>query len=263
MSEIRNQIEEVNNNGDKALAVFITSGFPFKNTFSELAINILSAGADILEIGIPFSDPIADGNVIQKSSRIALNNGITIPATLEYVRQIRTASAKPIILMGYANPILAYGKERFAEDAAASGVNGLIIPDLPLDEQNVFLGDCYNELDIISLIAPTTPVKRIKLIDNTSKGFVYCVSVNGITGRNSNKEINDGYLKTIKENVTKNKAMIGFGISNTNDAEKVIPFCDGIIVGSAIIKTLLEENPPYDETMSLVGNIKDSLKNRI
>jgi len=262
MSVIRNQIEKINNKKEKALSIFITSGFPDKNTFSDLALNIFNAGADILEIGIPFSDPIADGNVIQKSSQIALKNGINISATFNFVRQIRKSSAKPIILMGYANPILAYNKDRFANAAIDSGVNGLIIPDVPLDEQNVFFKKSYDKLDIISLVAPTTPINRIKLIDENSKGFVYCVSVNGITGQNSDKEINNKYLGTIKKSITKNKRMVGFGISNSNDAKKVIPFCDGIIVGSAIIKKLFNENPPYNETLKLVRELKESLKNK-
>ena len=262
MSVIKSQIEAINNKGNKALSIFITSGFPGKNNFVKLALNIFNAGADILEIGIPFSDPIADGSVIQKSSQLALKNGINISTTFKYVRQIRKASTKPIILMGYANPILAYEKKQFAKEAIDSGVNGLIIPDVPLDEQKVFLEEYYDKLDIISLVAPTTPLTRIKLIDETSKGFVYCVSVNGITGQNSDKEINDNYLSTIKKTITKNRTMVGFGISNPNDAQKIIPFCDGIIVGSAIIKKLFDDNPPYNETLKLVKELKGSLKNK-
>ncbi|HED08776.1 MAG TPA: tryptophan synthase subunit alpha [Ignavibacteria bacterium] len=261
MSMIKNQIQAINDKGDKALSVFLTSGFPNKINFTELALNVFNAGADILEIGIPFSDPIADGAVIQKSSQLALKNGINISATFEYVKEIRKSSAKPILLMGYANPVLAYGIERFAEDSYNSGVNGLIIPDVPVDEQKVFCKNYFNKLDIISLIAPTTPVNRIKMIDEESSGFVYCVSVNGITGKNSDKEINESYLRTIKNTITKNKTLIGFGISSPEDAKKVLPYCDGIIVGSAIIKSLLKEKSPYRETLNLVRELKDSLIN--
>jgi tryptophan synthase alpha chain len=261
MSVIKNQIQAINNNGDKVLSVFLTSGFPNKNSFAELALNIFNAGADILEIGIPFSDPIADGAVIQRSSQYALKNGINISATFKYVQEIRKSSAKPILLMGYANPVLTYGVERFAKDSHDSGVNGLIIPDVPNSEQKVFCKNHFNNLDIISLIVPTTPMIRIKMIDEESSGFVYCVSVNGITGVNSDKEINETYLRTIKNTITKNKTLIGFGISSPDDAKKVLPYCDGIIVGRAIIKSLLKEKPPYRETLSLVRELKNSLIN--
>ncbi len=260
MPLIKNKIEDINCKGEKALSIFITSGFPEKNNFTELALDILNAGADILEIGIPFSDPIADGNIIQKSSQLSLNNGINVSTTFEYVRHIRMFSSKPIILMGYANPILAYGIERFAKDAYDSGVNGLIIPDVPIDEQKVFFENHFDNLDIISLVAPTTPVNRIKKIDENSNGFIYCVSVNGITGSNSDKEINNNYLNTIKNSITKNKTLVGFGISNPEDAQKVIPYCDGIIVGSAVINSLLKEQPSYKKTLKLIRELKESLK---
>lgn len=261
MSIIKNKIKAINDKGDKVLSVFLTSGFPNKINFTELALNIFNAGADILEIGIPFSDPIADGSVIQKSSQLALKKGINISLTFDYVQEIRKFSTKPIILMGYANPILAYGIERFAKDSFKSGVNGLIIPDIPVNEQKVFYKNHFNNLDIISLVAPTTPVNRIKMIDGESSGFVYCVSINGITGINSDKEINENYLETIKNTITKNKTLVGFGISSPNDAKKVLPYCDGIIVGSAIIKSLFKEKSPYQKTLNLVRELKNSLIN--
>lgn len=261
MSIIKKHIQIINNNGEKALSIFLTSGFPDKNKFANLSLDIFDAGADILEIGMPFSDPIADGNVIQKSSQHSLNNGINISKTFDYVRRIREVSSKPIVLMGYANPILAYGKNKFINDAYHSGVSGLIIPDLPIDEQNIFLETNTNNLDIISLVAPTTPVSRIKFIDEYSTGFVYCVSINGITGKNSNKVLNNNYLSIIKSTITKSKIMVGFGISNSRDAKKVIPYCDGIIVGSAIIKSLSKEKPPYKKTLKLISELKNTLRN--
>ncbi|PJB00378.1 MAG: tryptophan synthase subunit alpha [Ignavibacteriales bacterium CG_4_9_14_3_um_filter_30_11] len=262
MSVIKSKIEEINNKGEKVLSVFITSGFPDKNYFIELVINIFNAGADILEIGIPFSDPIADGVIIQKSSQIALNNGVNISYTFECVKQIRKFKSNPIILMGYANPILAYGKNKFVKGAEECGVNGLIIPDIPFEEQKLFFNTNKSKLDFISLIAPTTPVKRIKMIDKISSGFVYCISVNGITGKISNKEIDKKYLLTINKNISQNKSLVGFGITNPNDAKKVTPYCDGIIVGSAVIKMLLAEHMPYTKTLKLIRDIKNSLKNK-
>jgi len=259
MSKIRSKIEEINSKDEKVLSVFITSGFPDKNYFIELVVNIFNAGADILEIGIPFSDPIADGIIIQNSSQIALNNGVNISYTLECIKQIRKSISNPIILMGYANPILAYGKNKFVKDAEDCGVNGLIITDIPFEEQKIIFNTKKSKLDFISLVAPTTPVKRIKMIDKISSGFVYCVSVNGITGKNSNKEIDNKYLLTINKNITQNKSLVGFGISNPNDAKKVKPYCDGIIVGSAVIKLLLKEQIPYTKTLKLIRDLKDTL----
>ena len=138
MSHIKFYINKLNTNNRKALSVFLTAGYPQKNNFLPLAIDILEAGADMLELGIPFSDPIADGPVIQASSQIALENGITIDDTLNYARAIKSKTDKPVILMGYANPLLAYGLTEFITDAKNSGVDGFIIPDVPLEEYHTF-----------------------------------------------------------------------------------------------------------------------------
>jgi len=259
MSKIEKQINEVNGKGSKVLSVFVTGGFPDKNNFTELVLNIFNAGADIIEIGIPFSDPIADGNVIQKSSQVALSNNINVNAIFNFVREIRLSTSKPIILMGYANPILSFGIQKFAEQALDSGVSGIIVPDIPMEEKSDFFGKSFDGLDIISLAAPTTSVERLRLIDANSSGFVYCVSTNGITGTDSKKEINSDYLKAVKNTIKKNKILVGFGISSPDDAAKVKPFCDGVIVGSAIINSLFSDVKPYRKTLNFIGKLKKAL----
>ncbi|MGB5896249.1 MAG: tryptophan synthase subunit alpha, partial [Ignavibacteriaceae bacterium] len=172
-SKISTFIEDKNLKGEKILSVFLTSGFPKKDKFVELALNVLDDGADMLEIGFPFSDPIADGPTIQQSSKTALSNGIDLLTTMNYVKEIKTHTDKPIILMGYANPLLSYGLEKFADDSKRIGLDGLIVPDIPLDEYDNFFTSKFDRTDIILLITPTTPTERIKIIDEKSSGFVY------------------------------------------------------------------------------------------
>jgi len=261
-SKIAKYIEEKNTNGEKILSVFLTSGFPQKDNFVELALNILDAGADMLEIGFPFSDPIADGTVIQHSSQTALSNGIDLLKTLNYVKEIKEHTEKPIILMGYANPLMSYGLDKFADDSKRIGVDGLIVPDIPLDEYDNFFTSKINGTDIILLITPTTPTERIKMIDEKSSGFVYCVSVIGITGvRKSASTDNLQFIKNAYEQCTNNKVLVGFGISSVEDVKYYTPYCDGVIVGSAVIKSLMNDNSKYQKTLELVRNLKSGLIN--
>ncbi|OGU77104.1 MAG: tryptophan synthase subunit alpha [Ignavibacteria bacterium RBG_16_34_14] len=255
VSIVSNYIKKKNEAGEKVLSVFLTSGFPNKNNFVKLALNILDAGADILEIGFPFSDPLADGPIIQASSQEALKNGINLQITFKYVKEIRKNTNKPIILMGYANPVLSYGIDRFADDIKSSGANGVIIPDVPIDEFDNFFNSSFDGIDKILLITPTTNEERVKEIDGKSSGFVYCVSISGTTGLHNI----DKNLELIQRNqklVTKNKMLVGFGISNEDDIKKYIPYCDGVIVGSAVIKSLMNENKNYIQTLDLVKSLK-------
>jgi len=261
-SKISKYIEDKNAKGEKILSVFLTSGFPEKDNFVELALNVLDAGADILEIGFPFSDPIADGPIIQQSSQKALSNGIDLLKTLNYVKEINKHTDKPIILMGYANPLLSYGLEKFADDSKRIGVDGLIVPDIPLDEYDNFFTSKFDGTDIILLITPTTPIERIKMIDEKSSGFVYCVSVTGITGiRKMGDTDNLLFIKNAYDQCTNNKVLVGFGISSVEDVKYYKPYCDGVIVGSAVIKSLMNDNGKYQKTLELVRNLKSGLVN--
>jgi tryptophan synthase alpha chain len=258
LSAISNYINKKNNSGEKVLSVFLTSGFPDKNNFVKLALDILNAGADMLEIGFPFSDPIADGPIIQESSQEALKNGINLSMTFKYVKEVRENTDKPIILMGYANPVLSYGINKFADEIKSSGANGVIIPDIPIDEFDNFFNSSFDGIDKILLIAPTTNEVRVKEIDNKSSGFVYCVSVSGTTGiHNNNKSIE--FIRKNQKLVTKNKMLVGFGISNEEDAKRYLPYCDGVIVGSAIIKSLMNDDKGYSQSLNLVKRLKKAM----
>jgi tryptophan synthase alpha chain len=259
-SKISQYIEDKNAKGEKILSVFLTSGFPEKDNFVELALNVLDAGADMLEIGFPFSDPIADGPIIQQSSQTALRNGIDLRKTLNYVKEINEHTEKPIILMGYANPLLSYGLEKFAVDSKRIGVDGLIVPDIPLDEYDNFFTSKFDGTDIILLITPTTPTERIKMIDEKSSGFVYCVSVTGTTGiQKTASTDNLLFIKNAYEQCTNNRVLVGFGISSVEDVKYYKPHCDGVIVGSAVIKSLMNDDSKSQKTLEFVRNLKSGL----
>jgi tryptophan synthase alpha chain len=255
MSYIRNYIDALNNKNRKAFSIYLTSGFPDKHNFVDLARKVLDAGADMIELGIPFSDPLADGPVIQASSKIALDNGVTTKDVLDYSEQIAKSSDKPIILMGYANPIKKYGLKMFLSDAKNSGVKGLIVPDVPLEEYDSFFTESANGIEIIILTTPTSSDERISAIDEKSQGFVYCVSLVGTTGVKTNFEI--GTIENINRTyslVKKNKMMIGFGISKPENIKSFSPYCDGVIVGSRIMKSLLDGDS-LDDTISIIKEL--------
>jgi len=259
-SKISKYIEDKITRGEKILSVFLTSGFPEKDIFVELALNVLDAGADMLEIGFPFSDPIADGPIIQQSSQTALRNGINLHKTLNFVKEINEHTEKPIILMGYANPLLNYGLVKFADDSKRIGVDGLIVPDIPLDEYDNFFTSKFDGTDIILLITPTTPTERIKMIGEKSSGFVYCVSVTGITGAHKTTNTdNIHFIKNAYEQCTNNRVLVGFGISSVEDVKYYKPHCDGVIVGSAVIKSLMNDNSKHQKTLELVRKLKGGL----
>jgi len=254
---IKSRIDEINNQGKKALSIFITSGFPSIKKFVENANKIIDAGADIIEVGMPFSDPLADGGVIQQSSQTALENGITQKQTFKFAEEIKKQNDIPLILMGYANAVLSYGKEKFEQDALNAGVDGLIIPDVPLEEFDEFFSPFSDKLDKILLTTPTSTADRIKNIDNSSSGFVYCVSVAGTTG------IREGFSDSVIESlhstyniIEKNKMLIGFGISEPADIKQLFPYADGFIVGSAVIKSI--QNDGIDVTLELVKTFSEA-----
>ncbi len=260
MSYIKSYIENLNKNNKKALSVFLTSGFPDKENFISIAKNILDAGADMLELGIPFSDPLADGPVIQASSKIALDNGVNINTVLSYAESLAKYTNKPIILMGYANPIKKYGVKNFLNDAGSLGIKGLIVPDVPLEEYDSFFENMNGNLDIILLTTPTSSNERIKSIDNTSKGFVYCVSVTGITGIKNNFDSDS--IKNLERSysiIEKNKMLIGFGISKPENVKEFIPYCDGVIVGSRIIKSFFDKDKLPD-TLQIVSKLNEACR---
>ncbi len=260
MSKIKNRIEEINKNKRKALSIFLTSGFPTIENFVDNTNRIIDAGADIIELGMPFSDPLADGGVIQQSSQIALQNGITQKQTFQFAEELKKQNTNtPLILMGYANTLMQYGKEQFEQDAINAGVDGLIIPDVPLEEFDDFFSPLSDKLDKILLTTPTSSPNRIKTIDAKSSGFLYAVSVSGTTGVRSG--FDDSVIKNLKstyEIVEQNKMLIGFGISKPENIKQLSPFADGFIVGSAVIQSFL--NNTIEDTTKLIKSLSDACR---
>lgn len=225
------------------LSVFYTAGFPKLDDTALVATSLEKAGADLVEIGIPFSDPVADGPTIQQSNKIALDNGVTLPLILGQVREIRKTVDIPIILMGYINPVMQYGVERFAKDAAAAGVDGVILPDMPLPEYEKEYRKIFEETGLLLtfLISPTTSDERIRKIDQLSNGFIYAVSASSTTGAKSGFAPEQlAYFDRLKKMKLKNPFLIGFGISNADTFREASRFGAGAIVGSAFVSMLKE-----------------------
>ncbi len=239
VTRIDEKLADVKTKGEKALTLFLTAGFPELHSTPAVVLELEKAGADIIELGMPFSDPLADGPIIQQSSAIALKNGTTLRTILSDVKNIRKSTEIPIVLMGYLNPILRYGAETFFADARAAGVDGLILPEVPKEEtarfNEMILG---NGLSNILLVAPTSSSERIEEIDRASSGFLYCVSTTGVTGADGHTPA-QAYVRRVKSHAKKNPVLVGFGISTSKDARAVARDCDGVIVGSALIKRIM------------------------
>lgn len=234
-----NRIEHVFSKG-KALIPFITAGDPDIKVTQELISVMAEAGANLIEIGIPFSDPVAEGPVIQAADDRALKGGVTVDKIFDMVKEVRKTCSIPLAFMTYANPVFSYGSERFIKKCKECGVDALIIPDVPYEEQEEFRPSCQKYgIVLISLIAPTSK-GRIQKIAQVSDGFIYCVSSMGVTGMRSQL----GYeaadmVKAVKE-VKNIPCAIGFGISNSKQAREMASISDGIIVGSAIVNIIAE-----------------------
>lgn len=223
---------------NKAFIPFITCGYPDLETTAKLVKVMEQAGADIIELGFPFSDPTAEGPVIQGASLWALNQGVTTDKIFDMVEDIRKEIQIPLVSMTYANVIYSYGTERFLQRAKEVGIEGLILPDVPFEEKNDFAPACETYgIDFISLIAPTSH-ERIEKIAKEAKGFIYCVSSLGVTGMRSEITTDVGAMVELVRKHTDVPAAIGFGISNPQQAKKMAGKADGAIVGSAIVKII-------------------------
>jgi tryptophan synthase alpha chain len=238
MNRITEKLQSLSARKEKALVCFLTAGFPTIDATVPLVLEIEKGGADIIELGMPFSDPLADGPVIQHSSQVALSQGITLDKILSHVKTIRQSSKIPLVLMGYLNPILAYGAKKFFKAATRAGVDGIILPELPFEESNRYKSilDGIGLANIL-LVTPTTPPKRIAMIDRASIGFLYCVSSTGVTG-STNKILSGSYVSIVKKNAKKNPVLVGFGIKTPADAHRIAQHADGVIVGSALVQRI-------------------------
>lgn len=245
MNQIQKLFSEKQQN---ILSIYFTAGFPNLISTSEIIKCLSNAGADLIEVGMPYSDPLADGPVIQNSSMIALQNGMTIKLLFQQLKLMKDGSNfqnhVPLILMGYLNPVLQYGFEKFCADAKEAGVSGIILPDLPIREYENEYSKIFekNDLNFIFLITPETSEERIRKIDSISNGFIYAVSSSSITGSETNMDAQENYFKRIKSLGLKNKVMIGFGIKDQASFSQACKYASGAIIGTAYIKAL--ENSP-------------------
>lgn len=230
---------------ENILSIYFTAGYPNLNSTVDIAEALEKSGADFLEIGIPYSDPLADGPVIQHSSLTAIANGMTLKVLFEQLKDLRKRVTIPILLMGYVNPILQYGVENFCKSCKEVGVDGVIAPDLPMYEYEELYKDCFegNDLSNIFLITPQTSNERIRKIDNLSNGFIYLLSSSSTTGKNlSLSDVTEDYFSRLKNMNLKNPTMIGFGISDNKSFSKASQYANGAIVGSAFVRLLSEDN---------------------
>lgn len=234
---------------NSVLNIYCTAGYPLLNSTMEVMQALQANGADLIELGIPYSDPLADGPVIQESGGVALHNGMTIKILIEQLQQLRQHVTVPVILMGYINPILQYGFEKFCKDVSAAGVNGLILPDLPIREFETEYGPIIKKygLDFIFLVTPETSEERIRKIDGLSTGFVYAVSSSSTTGKDKNFSDVEVYLKRLHDMNLENPVLVGFGIKDKTTFESACAYANGAIIGSAYIKALTE-NPDVNAT---------------
>jgi tryptophan synthase alpha chain len=239
---MQNRIDKLFERKEKnILSIFLTAGYPNRMDTPSIIKILDTTDVDLLEIGIPFSDPIADGPIIQQSSMTALDNGMTLNILFEQLQTLRTVTQLPVLLMGYLNSVMQYGVERFYESCHISGIDGVILPDLPInefDEIHKTLAEKYN-IKVVLIISPETSIKRIELIDSKSSGFLYLVSSNSTTGnfKTSNQNLFEP-LKSITSLPLKNKILIGFGIKGQKEFSEACELANGAIIGSSFIQLL-------------------------
>lgn len=255
MSRLKNIFEE--NKGKKVLNVYCTAGYPHFESTLEVMEALQKEGADIIELGMPYSDPLADGEVIQNSGMVALANGMTIAKLFEQLKDFRQKITIPVVLMGYLNPILQYGFEKFCEDAAAVGIDGLILPDLPEYEFESTYRQIVKRhgLDFIFLVTPETSVARTRQLDELSSGFLYAVSSSSTTGKDKEFDEVEKYLIKLKTLDLKNPILVGFGIKDKETFDKATQYADGGIIGSAYIKAITGNENIEESTNAFLHSI--------
>jgi tryptophan synthase alpha chain len=264
MSRIEEKFKELHKKKERALVTYIMAGDPSLQDTERLILELERSGADLIELGIPFSDPLADGPTIQKAANRALANNVSLKDAIDLVKRVRRVSRIPLIFMSYYNPIFKYGEERFVRDAVNAGVDGVIVPDLPPEEAKGLIRCARDKgLDTVFLLAPTSDEDRIKMVCRESRGFIYYVSLTGVTGAREglSKDIK-GMVKKIVSR-TKTPITVGFGISKAEQAKEVSSFADGVIVGSAIVK-VIEENigkkAMHKKVHDFVKGLKDGMR---
>ena len=263
MSRIEATFATLKQRHETALIPFITAGDPDLAVTAELVLTLAEAGADLIELGVPFSDPMADGPTIQAASERALAAGTTLKGVLQLVAEVRETTQIPLILMGYYNPVFCYGAENFARDAAAAGVDALLLVDLPPEEVAEIHGVMSESgIDLITLLAPTTPRERMARLAAAAEGYLYYVSMTGVTGA---QKISPEEIRVAVEELkgmTEIPVAVGFGITTAADATAVGEFADGVIVGSALVKIIAEHGRSeklLPEVTKFIAELKSGL----
>lgn len=259
MSRISETFERCKAENRTALMPYITAGYPDLETSEQIILSLVDAGADLIEVGTPFSDPLADGSTVQHTSQVSLSQGTTLRDCIALVKRVREAGVEvPLMLMGYFNPIVKYGVEQFVADCAEAGVDGFIVPDLPIEEsKRMSESTSKHGLDLIFMVAPTTTDDRLQLVGEHGTGFVYCVSVTGVTGaRDSMSATLKPYMERVRQH-TKQPLAVGFGISTPENVTEVGKVSDGAIVGSALINYMNEHE---DDMAAAAGRFMRYLK---
>lgn len=259
-TRITKKLTSLKKNNQKAFIPFITAGDPDLITTEKLIYTLEKAGASIIELGMPFSDPMADGPAIQRANERSISQGTSLSRIFSLVKSVRKGTQIPILLMGYYNPIYQYGLDRFAKDCHQSGIDGLIVVDLPVEEASPLKKAIQNyPIDLIYLLSPTSDLKRIKLVAKNGSGFVYYVSFTGITGASRLDP------KSVKQNIKRIRShvqlpiQVGFGISTPEHAKQIAPLADGIVVGSALVK-LIER---YGASSRLFSEVENFVKRMV
>ncbi|MFA4885399.1 MAG: tryptophan synthase subunit alpha [Desulfotomaculaceae bacterium] len=253
-------LEKLRQDGKKGLITFITAGDPDLAGTVEISRQLAAAGADIIELGIPYSDPLADGPVIQKASGRAIASGTTIDKIFKAVEEIRQHCGVPIVLMGYYNPIYKYGAGKFARKAVEAGVNGLIVPDLPHEESGPLRKEAAETgLDLIPLVAPTTTDQRLAKITTGAQGFIYCISVTGVTGAREEIKTDLAAFTGRVRRFSNLPLAVGFGIAGPEQAARVAVCCDAVVVGSALVN-IIADSSNVEEAGLAVGSLVRKIK---
>ncbi|KKX52265.1 tryptophan synthase subunit alpha [Sphingobacterium sp. IITKGP-BTPF85] len=252
-------MRKIKKTGDQGLlSIYYTAGYPTLDSTVTIAKKLEESGADFLEIGFPYSDPVADGPTIQHSSEVALKNGMTVEILFEQLKELRKHVTIPVFLMGYVNPLLQYGVERFCADCKKVGIDGIIVPDLPMYEYEELYKDTFEKNDVanIFIVTPQTSEERIRKIDKLSNSFIYLLSSNATTGTELNVgDTTTAYFQRIKDMQLENPIAIGFGISNKQSFEQATSFATGAIIGTAFMKLLTKDNY-LDEIPNFIKSIK-------
>ncbi len=260
MTNLEKKFADLRAQNRKGVIIFVTAGAPDIETSIRAVVEAEKNGADIIEIGIPFSDPMADGPVILKASTVAVKNGVNMQKVFDIIREIRKESQIPIVGMGYLNNLLAYGFEKFVDDAKSVGMDGVIVPDVPHEESELMRQICSEKnFHLMEFITPLTTPERMKETCTSANGFIYCVSNVGVTGV---KELDYSQINSVMKNArqfTKIPLALGFGIGNPESAVAAAEEADAIIIGSAVVSRLMENK--FGEAMKFIADIRSALDN--